>query len=229
MFIHRYLPWLIAALVVAYYLRSGQIFRQINFASWPLNATARVDSTKEIQAPSQNHDITAAFSTATLGSPVAIESSFVVEPTAADSKASVTPSVKMIHSERPTPTPSPSESSPGLVTKAPGSTIHSKGPTPTPRPSESSPGSVNEAEVTKGKPHTENGFDGLLELCSETQWTHGLWLHCHNHCGENQTSICGGLNNARSRIQTCLRYAIDAGMGIILPSVASKSSVAKPI
>jgi len=32
------------------------------------------------------------------------------------------------------------------------------------------------------------------------------------------TSICMGLNNARSRLQTCLRLAIDADFGLILPS-----------
>jgi hypothetical protein len=62
-------------------------------------------------------------------------------------------------------------------------------------------------------------FDALNNLCSKTEWTEGLWLHCHSYCGENKTSACGGLNNARNRIQTCLRLAIDIGAGVIIPSV----------
>jgi hypothetical protein len=59
----------------------------------------------------------------------------------------------------------------------------------------------------------------LSHLCDKTKWTEGLWLHCHSYCGENKTSVCGGLNNARNRIQTCLRLAIDIGAGVIIPSV----------
>ncbi|KAE9366216.1 hypothetical protein N431DRAFT_495958 [Stipitochalara longipes BDJ] len=65
----------------------------------------------------------------------------------------------------------------------------------------------------------EETFDALNNLCSKTKWTEGLWLHCHSYCGENKTSACGGLNNARNRIQTCLRLAIDIGAGTIIPSV----------
>lgn len=63
-----------------------------------------------------------------------------------------------------------------------------------------------------------DAFDGLLNLCTQTNWTEGLWVHCHSRCGANKTSICGGLNNARNRLQTCLRLAIDTGSGVILPS-----------
>jgi hypothetical protein len=62
-------------------------------------------------------------------------------------------------------------------------------------------------------------FQTLNNLCSETKWTEGLWLHCHSYCGKNKMSACGGLNNARNRIQTCLRLAIDAGAGVVIPSV----------
>ncbi|KAG0651274.1 hypothetical protein D0Z07_1860 [Hyphodiscus hymeniophilus] len=94
---------------------------------------------------------------------------------------------------------------------------------PSPTSNAAIPVATSETKVADVKTHTKDKFDGLRNLCDEIQWTDGLWLHCHNHCGENQTSICGGLNNARSRIQTCLRYAIDAGMGIILPSVTMRN------
>jgi len=75
-------------------------------------------------------------------------------------------------------------------------------------------------------PDSDNAFNGLLDLCKRTDWTEGLWLHCNSNCGENingtGTSICGGLNNARNRIQTCIRLAIDTGSGIIIPSVTTR-------
>ena len=75
------------------------------------------------------------------------------------------------------------------------------------------------ADTHHGKLGKEETFDALKDLCSKTKWTEGLWLHCHSYCGENRTSACGGLNNARNRIQTCLRLAIDIGAGVIIPSV----------
>lgn len=68
------------------------------------------------------------------------------------------------------------------------------------------PDASNVAHLTESVPDVTN----LSKLCSKTTWTEGLWLHCHSFCGENNTSICGGLNNARNRVQTCLRLAIDA-------------------
>ncbi|CZR51553.1 related to MNN4 Regulates the mannosylphosphorylation [Phialocephala subalpina] len=68
-------------------------------------------------------------------------------------------------------------------------------------------------------------FDGLYDLCNTTQWQPGLWLHCHSFCGANRTSICGGLNNARNRVQTCLRLAIDAGAGLIIPSATTRDKL----
>ncbi|KUJ18637.1 uncharacterized protein LY89DRAFT_549756, partial [Mollisia scopiformis] len=62
----------------------------------------------------------------------------------------------------------------------------------------------------------------LSQLCSDTKWQPGLWLHCHSHCGVNRTSVCGGLNNARNRVQTCIRMAIDAGAGLIIPSATAR-------
>lgn len=63
----------------------------------------------------------------------------------------------------------------------------------------------------------------LVELCEQTQWTEGLWLSCHSGCGPNQTSSCGGLNNARNRFQTCLRLAIDIGAGVKFSRVTDRS------
>jgi hypothetical protein len=70
----------------------------------------------------------------------------------------------------------------------------------------------------------DTAFNGLLDLCKQTDWTDGLWLHCNSNCGNDGdgTSICGGLNNARNRIQTCIRLAIDTGSGIIIPSVTTR-------
>ncbi|KAI0132984.1 hypothetical protein BJ170DRAFT_563887, partial [Xylariales sp. AK1849] len=63
----------------------------------------------------------------------------------------------------------------------------------------------------------------LSVLCDKTAWTEGLWLQCHSGCGENKTSFCGGLTNARNRIQTCIRLAIDAGASVIIPSVTTRA------
>lgn len=65
----------------------------------------------------------------------------------------------------------------------------------------------------------EDTLKDLKKLCRKTKWTEGLWLHCHTYCGENKASACGGLNNVRNRLQTCLRLGIDAGAGVILPSI----------
>jgi len=59
-------------------------------------------------------------------------------------------------------------------------------------------------------------FPSLRHVCDTTDWTEGLWLHCHNRAGPSKTSIKGGLSNARNRIQTCLRLAISAGAGVIV-------------
>lgn len=40
---------------------------------------------------------------------------------------------------------------------------------------------------------------------------------------EGKRSVHGGLNNVRNRIQTCLRVGIDAGAGVIIPSVATRN------
>lgn len=59
----------------------------------------------------------------------------------------------------------------------------------------------------------------LQELCHATNWTEGLWLRCAGLCGPTESAWCGGLNNDRTRLQSCLRLAIDAGAGAIIPQV----------
>ncbi|RDL30805.1 uncharacterized protein BP5553_10150 [Venustampulla echinocandica] len=86
------------------------------------------------------------------------------------------------------------------------------------------PSNVSIAEVPKVELPVES--TDLSKLCGETEWTEGLWLHCHSGCGVNGTSICGGLNNARNRVQTCIRLAIDAGAGVIIPSATTRNEEA---
>lgn len=64
----------------------------------------------------------------------------------------------------------------------------------------------------------------LPQLCDETKWTPGLYLACHSHCGADYRAICGGLNNARNRLQTCMRLAIDAGATLILPQATIRQA-----
>jgi hypothetical protein len=63
--------------------------------------------------------------------------------------------------------------------------------------------------------------DRLRILCGNTTWRPGMWLQCHSYAGENKTGIHGGLNNARNRLQTCVRLAIDSGSGLIIAPVAT--------
>lgn len=74
---------------------------------------------------------------------------------------------------------------------------------------------------------TADDFPHLQDLCSRTVWRPHLALHCHSNCGPDKSSFCGGLNNARDRLQTCVRLAIDAGATtVIIPSIAARSESA---
>lgn len=67
----------------------------------------------------------------------------------------------------------------------------------------------------------------LRSLCNSTIWRPNLSLHCHSRCGPDKSSFCGGLNNARDRVQTCIRLAIDAGATtVFIPSIAARSESA---
>ncbi|KAK6828403.1 hypothetical protein PG987_011744 [Apiospora arundinis] len=63
------------------------------------------------------------------------------------------------------------------------------------------------------------GLGHLSSLCRDTPWNPNITLHCHSSCGADQLSLCGGFAEARNRIQTCIRLAIDAGAGgsLIIP------------
>ncbi|RDW63529.1 hypothetical protein BP6252_11074 [Coleophoma cylindrospora] len=62
----------------------------------------------------------------------------------------------------------------------------------------------------------------LRALCDKADWTPGLWIHCHSGAGPNGTAMNGGLNNARNRLQTCLRLAIDTGAGLIIGTTMTR-------
>lgn len=98
-----------------------------------------------------------------------------------------------------------------------------------PSSSSSTPGSSNGQDWTTETPHHHHPSPSALEtLCStQTQWRPNLTLHCHSRCGPDESSFCGGLNNARDRVQTCVRLAIDAGATtVVIPSLAARSETA---
>jgi len=67
----------------------------------------------------------------------------------------------------------------------------------------------------------------LTYLCQQTEWTPGLWVHCHSGLPPDQEgkfTAGGGLNNIRNRLQTCLRVAIDAGAGVVIPWITVRNS-----
>jgi len=79
------------------------------------------------------------------------------------------------------------------------------------------------------KPEKSQKPSELRQLCDATTWTPGLYIQCHSYVHtkvEGTVAIHGGLNNVRNRIQSCLRVAIDAGAGVILPQVATRSQTA---
>lgn len=78
----------------------------------------------------------------------------------------------------------------------------------------------------------DNKFPHLANLCRDTPWNPNLTLHCHSGCGADQLSLCGGLAEARNRVQACLRLAIDAGAGgglVIPPIIAPGAENKQPV
>jgi hypothetical protein len=56
----------------------------------------------------------------------------------------------------------------------------------------------------------------LQRVCEETTWVEGLVYICDNNSG--------GIGNIRNYIQTCLRYAIEAGAsGLVVPKIRKRS------
>lgn len=62
-------------------------------------------------------------------------------------------------------------------------------------------------------------------FCKAVTFQPGLYLQCHSDCGPDHTAICGGLNNARNRLQVCLRLALDLGSSIIIPTVKTQRNL----
>ncbi|KAF7870372.1 hypothetical protein EAF04_004118 [Stromatinia cepivora] len=79
----------------------------------------------------------------------------------------------------------------------------------------------NDDDAMNEKVEDEEKPLALRSLCETTTFQPGIYLQCHSWCGSDSTSICGGLNNARNRVQTCLRLALDLGSNIILPTVST--------
>lgn len=83
------------------------------------------------------------------------------------------------------------------------------------------------SDITATKSHQTTSqipqLPHIQKLCRETQWTDGLTLWCHSACGNDGRAFCGGLTNARSRLQTCVRWAIDAGASeVVVPHVVGR-------
>ncbi|KAH8598753.1 hypothetical protein B0O99DRAFT_683504 [Bisporella sp. PMI_857] len=72
---------------------------------------------------------------------------------------------------------------------------------------------------------SDSGDYHLQKLCGQTLWREGLWIQCHGNARadhEGKKAVAGGMNNVRNRIQSCLRLAIDAGAGVIIPMIATR-------
>jgi hypothetical protein len=67
--------------------------------------------------------------------------------------------------------------------------------------------------------------DSLTSLCNKTTWVPNLYLNCSNIMIWSDITAGDGLGlaNVRNTIVTCLRWAIDAGMGFIMPKIAIRS------
>jgi hypothetical protein len=55
----------------------------------------------------------------------------------------------------------------------------------------------------------------LSELCNRTVWHKDIYLNC--------TRLAGGCFNIKSSIMTCIRWAIDSGVGMILPLIGTRA------
>jgi GDP-fucose protein O-fucosyltransferase len=69
--------------------------------------------------------------------------------------------------------------------------------------------------------------DSLLSLCNQTIWQPGLYLNCTNIIHRPTRFEDHGDNwgtfNLRSMLTSCIRWAIDSGMGLIMPRIAIRS------
>ena len=55
----------------------------------------------------------------------------------------------------------------------------------------------------------------LRALCDQTFWQPNIYLNC--------TNVAGGTFNVLNSVVTCLRWAIDGGMGMLLPKFATRA------
>lgn len=62
----------------------------------------------------------------------------------------------------------------------------------------------------------EGAFDGsaIRKVCDGIAWREGLYFDCSNNSG--------GLGNERSFILTCIRYAIEAGAYLVMPTIRKR-------
>lgn len=69
--------------------------------------------------------------------------------------------------------------------------------------------------------------DSLSSLCEQTSWQPGLYLNCtniiHRQTRFEKQGDNWGTFNIRSELVSCLRWAIDSGMGLIMPRIAYRS------
>lgn len=94
------------------------------------------------------------------------------------------------------------------------------------RPSERQVGDMGmilampELPVPTSKPYS----DSVKSLCEATIWQPGLYVNCTNILNlpgkPVGTGNPQGLFNVKNTIQTCVRWAIDAGMGLVMPRLA---------
>jgi hypothetical protein len=65
----------------------------------------------------------------------------------------------------------------------------------------------------------------LESLCESTKWQEAVYLNCTNLEKNSTTTILRnmGVSNLRNTLVTCLRLAIDGGMGLIMPKIARRS------
>lgn len=62
----------------------------------------------------------------------------------------------------------------------------------------------------------EGPFDGsaLRKHCDTIEWRQGIYFDCSTNSG--------GIGNMRSFILTCIRYAIDGGVGLVMPTIRKR-------
>ncbi|KAI0404528.1 hypothetical protein F4802DRAFT_220322 [Xylaria palmicola] len=123
----------------------------------------------------------------------------------------------------PSPPPPPPSSFPlsSSSSSAPSSVPHKQPPPPPlkkqyPSPSPPQLSSVPGNDVDLSQPDAPFVGWPLKRLCDETTWVEGLVYICDNNSG--------GIGNIRNYIQTCIRYALEAGAtGLTIPQIRKRS------